>query len=168
MKNMILTIVGLLVILCSSCYTYKIYPTAYRTLTNINPKRTAYVINDTLAKEFKILRSSQLFNITTDSDAADLSIKLYPIKKRLVCGQAFTVSMFTAGQFPVIFPDTYLYKFDEIENGQSTKREIELKIAQRVWFWDMLVFNKRFEEKAGKAVLGEYNAIKQLTFKANY
>ncbi|AOR29594.1 hypothetical protein FORMB_25770 [Formosa sp. Hel1_33_131] len=50
----------------------------------------------------------------------------------------------------------YLYKFDEIEKGMATQRELDLKIAQRVWFWDLFVFNKRFEENAGNAVLGEY------------
>ena len=66
--------------------------------------------------------------------------------------------MITLGQFPVHLPDRYFYSFDEIEEGQITERKLELKIAQRVWFWDMFSFNKKFEEKAGKAVLGEYQA----------
>ena len=144
--------------LCSSCYTYKVYPKEYRKLENDNPKQNAFVVNDTLNKELEILVSSELFNIVTDSSAADLNIKLYPIEQSFVCGQPITISMLTVGQLPVILPDRYLFQFDETENGKTIKRKFELKIAQRVWFWDMFAFNKRFEEKAGKAVLGEYQA----------
>ncbi|MCA1764313.1 MAG: hypothetical protein LC664_15170 [Flavobacteriales bacterium] len=66
--------------------------------------------------------------------------------------------MLTVGQLPVILPDRYLYKFEEIENGIVTEHKLELKIAQRIWFWDMFAFNKKFEKKAGKAVLGEYQS----------
>lgn len=156
MKKTHLIILGLLIILCNSCYSYKIYPKEYRKLENDNPKKTAYIIIDTLKKERKILISSELFEIVTDSLNADLNIKLYPLEKSFVCGQPLTISMLTFGQFPVILPDRYLYKFEEIENGNITNRKLELKIAQRVWFWDMFAFNKKFEKKAGKALLGEY------------
>ena len=114
---------------------------------------------DTLKREFKILASSDIFVITSDSTSADIKVKLYPLEQSFVCGQPLTISMLTIGQFPVILPDRYLFKFDEIEQGVTTKRELELKIAKRVWFWDLFGFNKRFEQKAGKAMLGEYQAI---------
>lgn len=145
-------------ILCSSCYSYKVYPKEYRKLENDNPKRSAYVMNDTLKKELEILTSSELFEVISDSTKADLKVKLYPIKQNLVCGQPLTISMLTVGQLPVFLPDRYFYQFDEIENGKLTEHKLELKITQRVWFWDMFAFNKKFEEKAGKAVLGEYQA----------
>ena len=156
MKKTHLIILGLLTTLFSSCYSYKIYPKEYRKLENDNPKRSAYVENDTLKKELKILVSSELFKITSDSTKADLKVKLYPMERSFVCGQPITVSMMTIGQLPVYLPDRYLYRFDEIENGKVTERKLELKITQRVWFWDLFAFNKQFEEKAGKAVLGEY------------
>ena len=159
MKKTYLIILGFLTILCSSCYSYKIYPKEYRKLENDSPKRIAYVENDTLKKELKILASSELFEIITDSTKADLKIKLYPIEQSFVCGQPLTISMLTIGQLPVYLPDRYFYRFDEIENGKVTKRKLELKIAQRVWFWDMFAFNKKFEKKAGKSVLGEYKTM---------
>ncbi len=156
MKKTHLIILGILAILCSSCYSYKIYPKEYRKLKNDNLKRFVYITNDTLKRELKILASSELFEILTDSTKADLKVKLYPIEQSFICGQPITVSMLTFGQLPVTLPDRYFYRFDEIENGKVTERKLELKIAQRVWFWDMFVFNKKFEEKAGKAVMGEY------------
>lgn len=158
MKKTHFIILGLLAVLCSSCYSYKVYPKEYRKLENDNPKRSAYVMNNTLKKELEILTSSELFEVISDSTKADLKVKLYPIEQSFVCGQPLTISMLTVGQLPVILPDRYLYKFDEIENGKITERKLELKIAQRVWFWDMFAFNKKFEKKAGKAVLGEYQA----------
>ena len=156
MKRIHLLILGLLATLCSSCYSYKIYPKEYRKLENDNVKRNAYVENDTLKKELKILASSELFKITSDSTKADLKVKLYPMIKNFSCGQPMIVSMLTVGQLPVYFPDKYLFRFDEIEKDRITPRNLELKIAQRIWFWDMFAFNKKFEKKAGRAVLGEY------------
>ncbi|TXD98952.1 hypothetical protein ESY88_20765, partial [Subsaximicrobium wynnwilliamsii] len=132
MKKTHLIILGLLAILCSSCYSYKVYPKEYRKIENDNPKRSAYIINDTLKKELEILASSELFEIISDSSKADLKIKLYPIKQSFVCGQPIILSMLTVGQLPITLPDRYLYRFEEIENGIVTERKLELKIAQRV------------------------------------
>ncbi|WP_131494651.1 hypothetical protein [Flavobacterium aquatile] len=156
MKNILLIFMFLLAALCSSCYCYKIYPKEYRKLENKNPKRSAYIVDKSLKKELKILSKSELFVIVEDSTKADLKIKLYPLEKSFACGQPLMVSMLTIGQLPVILPDRYSYHFDEIENGKITERKMELRIAQRIWFWDMFSFSKRFEKKAGKAVLGEY------------
>jgi hypothetical protein len=141
----------------SSCYCYKVYPKEYRKLQNTSPKRTVYIADQSLQKEMKILADSQLFTFIKDSTKADLKIRLYPLEKAIACGQPMIISMLTLGQLPVIFPDKYYYRFDEIEKDKITTRKLELKIAQRVWFWDVFSFNKRFERKAGKAVLGEYN-----------
>ena len=67
--------------------------------------------------------------------------------------------MLTVGQLPVYLKDRYTYRFDEKENGKVTERRLELRIAQRVWFWDLFTFGKNFEKKSGKAVLGEYQTI---------
>jgi hypothetical protein len=114
------------------------------------------VQNDSLSQELSIIAASKLFDILTDSTKADLTLKLYPIQQSFVCGQPLTFSMITLGQIPIILPDRYIFRFDEIENKVVTERVIELKIAQRVWFWDMFVFNKNFEQNAAKALLGEY------------
>jgi hypothetical protein len=158
MRKIYLLILGLTTILCSSCYSYKVYPKEYRKLENNHPKQSAFIENDTLKKELKILASSELFEITPDSTKADLRIKLYPLKRHFVCGQPLTISMLTIGQLPVYLPDRYFYQFDKIEKGKVTEHKFELKISKRVWFWDMFGFNKNFEKKAGKAILGEYSA----------
>ncbi|GAK96609.1 hypothetical protein JCM19294_2122 [Nonlabens tegetincola] len=53
-------------------------------------------------------------------------------------------------------PDYYQFKFDEIRNNEVTEKEFTLQITQRVWFWDMFVFNKKFDEKAGLLLKKEY------------
>ncbi|HEY9177259.1 MAG TPA: hypothetical protein VIN07_06190 [Flavipsychrobacter sp.] len=156
MRNAYLILLSLIAVSFSSCYTYKVYPEEYRRLENIGAKPKAYVINDTLDKELNILVSSGIFTIIKDSTEADLQIHIYPLEQNMVCGQGLTASMITLGQLPVFLPDRYFYRFDEIGHNGKTHRKIELKIAQRVWFWDVFVFNKRFEENAGKALLGGY------------
>jgi hypothetical protein len=147
-------------VLCSSCYSYKIFPKEFRELENHNQKPIVYILNDSLKKEYAILKSSELFEIISDSTKAHIKIKLHPIERAFVCGQPIVVSMMTIGQLPVYLPDRYFYRFDEIENGKTLERKLELKITKRIWFWDMFAFNKKFEEKAGKAVLGQYQANK--------
>ena len=88
-----------------------------------------------------------------------MRVRLYPMEQLFVCGQPVAVSLLTLGQIPVILPDRYLYRFDEMEKGNVTTRSFELTIAQRIWFWDILSWNKKFEEKTGKAVLGAYRAV---------
>ena len=139
-----------------SCYTYKVFPSEYRKLENHEVKPVVFVINDSLEKEFEILKHSQIFEITGDSLKSDFKVKLHQIEQSWVCGQPLTFSMMTIGQLPVYLPDRYFFKFDEIRGDMVIKRTVELKIAKKVWFWNMLVFNKRFEEKAGKALLGDY------------
>ena len=156
MKKYHFILLSLLVLMNFSCYTFKVFPIEYRKLENLNVKKNAYVINDSLKKEFKIIKASNIFNIVVDSSNADLKIKLYPISRSWTCGQPLTLSMITVGQLPVYLPDRYYFKFDEINNDDIIEKNIELKIAQRFWFWDMFVFNKRFEEKAGKVLLGVY------------
>lgn len=158
MKKPLLIILSLLSFLLSSCYTYKVYPLEYRKPDPQPAGPRVYIINDTLPKEREILTHSNLFTVVPDSAGADILIKLYPLDRAIVCGQAMTASMITLGQLPVLFPDRYNYIFDEIKQGMVTTRKLELKVAQRVWFWDMFVFKKRFEEKAGLALLGEYRS----------
>lgn len=150
----------------SSCYTYKVFPKEYRKLENSTYKYNAYVVNDLIHKELKILESSDIFNITTDSSKADLRIKLYPLEE-IDAVQGYTIfgwntgedlsfGLITLGQLPISFDYRYRFKFDEIKQDAIIKRNFELKITHRIWFWDAFNFNKRFEEKASKALLGSY------------
>lgn len=145
--------------LFSSCYTYKVFPKEYRKLVNSEPKQVAFITNpaDSLKKEISILQSSDLFIFSKDSTAAEIKIKVYPIKEgRWSCGQGTILTMITIGQVPVHFSDIYTFSFDEIKKDVTVKRKYDLKVSQRIWFWDMFVFNKNFNKKAGKALLGEY------------
>ena len=145
--------------LFSSCYTYKVFPKEYRKLVNNEPKQIAFITNpaDSLKKEISILQSSNLFIFSKDSTTAEIKIKVYPIKEsKWSCGQGTILSMITIGQLPISFRDIYMFRFDEIKNNVTVKRKYDLQLAQRIWFWDMFVFNKHFNKKAGQALLGEY------------
>lgn len=161
MKTLQLYLISILAILLSSCYSYKIYPKEYRNIEAAYPQVSAFVLNPNLIKELEILESSTIFNIVDDSTRADIHINLHPMEKSFVCGQPLTLSMLSLGQVPVMLPDRYLFRFDEIDKGVVTERKFELQIAQRVWFWDVFAFNKKFEEKAGQAVMGVYLNLNQ-------
>ncbi|MCW3113192.1 MAG: hypothetical protein JWR18_1588 [Segetibacter sp.] len=57
---------------------------------------------------------------------------------------------------PVYFPDSYQYRFQEINKSDTTVRQFELRVAQRIWFCDMFLFDKNFKQKAGKALAADY------------
>lgn len=166
MKKQHLILLGLIAVLTNSCYTYKVFPKEFRKLENSTNKYNAYVVNDFLHKEFKIIVSSNIFNITTDSSKADLKIKLYPMEEINAvdnytifgwnAGGDLSFGLITLGQLPIFYDETLLFQYDEIKQDIIIKRNFELKITRRIWFWDMFDFNKRFEEKAGKALLGSY------------
>jgi len=141
----------------TSCYSYKVFPKEYREFAYSGERQTAFIINPALKKENEILKESNIFTLTEDSSCENcLKIRLHPLKKHPACGQGIIVSAITAGQFPVTFPDRYQYGFDEIHPGDTLTRSFELLIAQRTWFWDMFVFHKKFNQKAGKTLLANY------------
>ncbi len=167
LKKQHLILLGLIAVLNSSCYTYKIYPKEYRKLQNLKDKKNVYLINDYNKKEAEILKHSDIFNITTDSTKADLKIKLYPLKNVYYTEDNYTVfgwnaggdlsfGLITLGQLPIFYDETLLFQYDEIKQDIIIKRNFELRITRRIWFWDMFGLNKRFEEKVGKALLGSY------------
>ncbi|WP_167342254.1 hypothetical protein [Nonlabens sp. SY33080] len=141
---------------CYSCYSYRVLPTHYEEYGKEITTIDAFVIGDSLKQELKIIKASGLFNVMSDSTEANVVLKLYPLKRTPVCGQPLTLSMITLGQVPVYMPDYYQFKFDEIRNNEVTEKEFTLQITQRVWFWDMFVFNKKFDEKAGLLLKKEY------------
>ncbi len=142
-----------------SCYSYHSLPEQSTELDIQHDKerKTAYIIETDLEQELEILHSSKLFELTSDSTKADILVQVYPMKKRpQACGQALIANWVTLGQIPVFFNDYYIFQFDEIQNGHSFNHEIEFTVRQRVWFWDMFVFNKKFEKKAGESLRREY------------
>lgn len=155
MKQILAAILPL--ILLSSCYSYKIYPAEYRKFENKQSKRIVVVENPELKKEYRILKKSGIFEIRDDAPPGKATrIKLYPLQKGLACGQPILASAFTLGQLPVYLPDRYQFKFEEINQTDTTSRQFELRVAKRVWFWDMFTFDKNFEKKSAQALLASY------------
>ncbi len=158
MKRSSIVLAFLGILLCTSCYSYKLYPKKYRHYTNQRVRQNAYVRNDSLKKALKILEASELFTIVTDSSSADLHITLYPLEQNVACATPMLPTMLTLGQMPVVVPEKYYFRFDETVNDSTVKRNFSLNISRRVWFWDLFTFSKRFNKKAGKAVLGAYRS----------
>lgn len=168
MKTKIIIILNLSIILLNSCYSYRLFPKEFRKIENKEVPLKAYIINNTFKEELVILKSSTLFKIVEDSIESDLKIKLYALEKNGFndsdsytifgwnAGGDLGLGLITLGQLPVLFDERYRFKFDEIKQDTIIENNFELKITQRFWFWDMFDFNKRFDEKAGKALLGSY------------
>lgn len=146
----------------SSCYTYRIFPKEHRSYVYTGERKTAYVKNPGLVKEFTIFQAANIFNLISDStDTNAVRIELLPVKRGMVCGQGIIASAITLGQVPVFLPDRYYYSFNETEStGTFTHHEYELQIATRYWFWDMFAFKKNFKKKAGQALLANYHTQK--------
>ena len=141
----------------SGCYSYKIYPKEVLHFSYVGTKQTAFVINPELEKEYNILVKANIFNITTDSlDPSAIKVQLFPIEKRLACGQGAVVTVFSLGQLPSLMPDRYMYRFKEIYPNDSQMQRFELHLATRYWFWDIFIFNKRFDSKAGQILSAQY------------
>ena len=155
MRTLLLPI--FLTTLLSSCYSYKIFPKEHRTFRYTGERKKAVILNPELVKEFEIFQRTGIFEITNDSlDDSAVKIRLRPMQKSFVCGQAGVVFLGSLGHLPVLLPDRYLYSFEEIENAATVQRQFELKIATRYWFWDLFAFRKGFTKKAGQTLLAEY------------
>jgi len=160
MKKQYLILLGLIAVLNCSCYSYKVFPKEFRKIENKEIKRKAYIINNTLEEELEILKSSKLFEIAEDSLNTDLIIKLYQLKKIETSYTRYgaTVSLLTLYQIPYYNHHVYKFKFDEIKNNRITKKEFELNVATRVWFWDMFTY-KGYSREMGKSLLGKYKIM---------
>jgi len=152
-----LTIFIFIYIFFCSCYSYKIFPKQARDFYYTGEKKEAFILNPELSKEFKILKASGIYKIIDDSsNNSVIRIKLYPMKRNIACGEPALGSLITLGQVPVLLPDKYQYRFDEISNTVIVHKQQELEVATRYWFWDMFVFNKNFNKKAGQTLLAGY------------
>lgn len=147
----------ILISLLSSCYTYKVYPKAYRSLDMPSHPIKVYVENPSLKKEYKILRTSGLFEFT-DLNNANITIHLDSLERFYVCGQPLIVSAMTLGQLPIHMPDRYIFRFEERKGNQVIEHTLELQVAKRIWYWDLFNPDKSFDSKAGTALLGAYHS----------
>ena len=150
-------IIILIVILISysSCYTYKVFPKAFRDQSAPRGVVKAHVLNPDLKKEFQILKLSGLFELTSLPNA-EVTISLDTLQRSLVCGQPLVASMVSLGQIPVYLPDRYIFRFQEHKNDQTIAHGLELQVAKRIWFWDLFNTKKQFTPKAAIALRGAY------------
>lgn len=160
LKKQHLISLGLIAVLNSNCYTYKVFPKEFRKIENKEIQRKVYIVNNILEEELEILKSSELFEIVEDSLDADLIIKLYQIKKIETSynRSSAAISLLTLYQIPYFNHHAYEFKFDEIKNNKITKKEFELNVATRVWFWDMFTY-KGYSKEMGKSLLGKYKLM---------
>jgi len=149
-----LTLISLIL---SSCYSYKIFPKEYRHFTYTGEKKEVFVLNPEMSKEYEILKKAGVFKIMTDSSNRPVTrIRLYPLERAFVCGQPITASLLFLGQLPVLLPDRYQFRFDELRATDTVQRNYELQVATHYWFWDMFVVKKNFNQKAGQTLLAQY------------
>ena len=147
----------LLSIILSSCYSYRIFPKEYRTFTYAGQKKKAFILDPELARENEIIKMSGIFDFTNDSTGNSvLKIKLYPLKRDFKDAPGAFVWLFTIGQLPMLVRDRYKFEFAEIQNADTVQRKFEMNITMRYWFWDMFIFNKKFNQKAAQTLLANY------------
>jgi hypothetical protein len=141
----------------TSCRAYRIYPAEHREFSYGQTKRPAFVINPELSKEYAILKEAAVFNLVSDSlSSAVIKIELLPMEKRLASGNDVFITLFTVGQFPVLYSDLYYYKFEEVTEEKKVSKAFELQVATSVWFWNMFSSKKDFNKQAGQALLASY------------
>jgi hypothetical protein len=140
-----------------SCRAYRIYPADYREFSYNEIKRPAVVLNPELAEEYAIFKKAAIFNLVSDTMTPYLvKIKLLPIEKHLACGEGAFFTLFTLGQFPVLYTDRYYYKFEEVGEKEIVSKKFELHVATTVWFWNIFSSKKNFNKQAGQALLASY------------
>ncbi|HTN07141.1 hypothetical protein [Agriterribacter sp.] len=95
--------------------------------------------------EYGILNKSGLFVFTSDS-LCDWKIRLLPLEAHRGVGlaktEALPVMVLTLGQLPMRFEEKYGFHYHLMNDSITMKKEYELGIDKRVWFWDMFTFNK--------------------------
>jgi hypothetical protein len=149
----------LLVFIFSSCYTYRIYPKEDRSFRPPTLSKKARLINPELKKEAEIIRLSGIFDFSDSLPDNSVGVFLKPMEKRFVCANGAIPYLFTVGQLPALLPDNYDFRFEEINGIDTIRYHYNLQVATHYWFWDIFVFNKRFDEKAARTLgARHYNA----------
>ena len=156
-KFWVFLLVNMLIL--TSCYSYhaQVDKSSKKLFKQTN-KPTAFIVNKTeFPNEFKVLKKSELYTLTNDSNSL-LKIKLHkqsPVRRfNCFTGQA-TVLLFTLGQLPVKMENNQYFKLEEIKKDSSKLLEFELKIDTRTWFWDILSWRKNFNKQLALSLRNE-------------
>lgn len=146
-------------LLLTSCYSYHAQvDKSSKKLFKQSNKPTAFIVNKTeFPNEFKVLKKSELYTLTNDSNSL-LKIKLHkqiPVRRfNCFTGQA-AVLLFTLGQLPVKTENNQYFKLEEIKKDSSKLLEFELKVDTRTWFWDILSWRKNFNKQLALSLRNE-------------
>lgn len=115
----------------------------------------AYVINaDKYKKEYKILNFSKKYQLVSDSAAASVQLQL----KEMEClplgciTPQFTVQLLTLGLCPVIYPERYKFKYDEIIDKQKKSFQQDVELERVVSWFHLFSFKKNRKKAIGKTL----------------
>ncbi|OYU82019.1 MAG: hypothetical protein CFE23_01590 [Flavobacterium sp. BFFFF1] len=155
----------LLSVLATSCNSWQVMPREYRHVKIKSEREKAYVVNkDSLKKQYKILRKSEIFELTDDA-TTPLKITLaQPSIGRLgpSCGTGAVTALFvTLGQLPIHMEDGEVFSFEENRDGKITTREFRIELRQTMWFWNMFLFDQNRNKKLARGLRGHYYAQQQ-------
>ena len=154
--NKVRFFVAIVPFLLCSCYSYVVFPEKYRELPDSAPNSSAFVLNPELDQEYRIMKSSGIFTVSSDS-TCPTRIYLHELAQSRACGNTLFPGVFlTLGLLPMYAPDRYYYSFDQISGTDTTHLKFELKVATRVSFWEIFQSQKDLDPKLAKALKGEY------------
>ncbi len=159
-----------------SCYSYRASfkkhgktDTAIRGQEDLHRNRKRAFVTFTRGagkEEYLILKHSGIFDLVDDRASADVRIVLHRMHRRLASGMATIITIFSLGQIPISTPDRYYLSFDEIHEVKETKerkwpplkikREFEIVVKKRIWFWDIFSRRKDYRVEAAKALKWQY------------
>jgi hypothetical protein len=123
----------------------------------LEEKTKVFVLNRDLKTEFKILKSSKIYEIVKDSNLALTKIKLNPIKNitGFRCGNPMIGAMMTFGLLPYFENQRFAFNYDEIKNNEIKNHNDTIEVRQSLWLFNF-VYPKSFKKQAGKTLLGNY------------
>lgn len=117
-------------------------------------------------EEYLILKHSGIFDLVDDRTSADVRIVLHLMHRRLASGMATIITIFSLGQIPISMHDRYFLSFDEIQEDKETKeqkqlssktkKEFEIVVKKRIWFWDIFSRRRDYRVEAAKALKWQY------------
>lgn len=160
----ILIVIFLLPFILDSCYSYRQIKQPDLISDQIKnqgtPRETVYIINSkALPYEYDILKKAGLYTFTSDS-LCDRKIQLLPLNHYplFTCMTATLPAMvLTLGQMPIRFKKMYAFHYNLMSDSVTMKKEYELGIDKRIWFWDMFTFKKSRRNALAKNL---YNVVK--------
>jgi hypothetical protein len=144
-------------VLLTSCYSYRINNKEYRDYKYHGERSYAYVTNPQMKKEYRILKKSGIFILTTDSLQPNcVKVNLQPLGHGFSCGMGIIPFIFTLGVLPGGVDNSCTYKFTVTKDTVTRNHAYFLNIDKRFWWPDLVSFRKNYAKAAGKVLRGNY------------